>query len=150
MIRILQIWSVYFHNLILMISHDLALTIEVVHDYAMIMLAKYDQWLPGFFWVTLGMPQNWKTDDGHHRREKPVSWLHAIPLHEGNTPYFEGFTYKGSHILHFSNISATMHIRAVTWPMKYLVIIDVMVVLILRKLRPFLTDPAKMRWGKYA
>ena len=55
MIRILQIWSVYFHNSILMISHDLALTIEVVHDYAMIMLAKYDQWLPGFFWVTLGI-----------------------------------------------------------------------------------------------
>ena len=73
-----------------------------------------------------------------------------VPLHEEITPYFEGFTCKGSHILHFSNISTTMHIRAVTWSMKYLVLIDTMVVPILRKLRPFLMDPAKIRWGKYA
>ena len=32
---------------------------------------------------------------------------------------------------------------------EHLAIIDVMVALILRKLWPFLTDPAKMRWGKY-
>ena len=40
--------------------------------------------------------------------------FYNIPLLEEITPYFEGFTCKGSHILHFSNISTTMHIRAVT------------------------------------